>query len=145
MTKRYSSEKDILDLVERFEAGAIERADWKHAEHLTVALFYISRYDPDTAMAKMRTGIFNLLRAFRLDLSKEMPYHETLTVFWMRTVSDFNAAEAESSLPDKANELVARFEKDYPLRFYSRELLFSDKARATFVNGDLMPPANKQC
>jgi hypothetical protein len=138
MTKRYSSEKDILDLVERFEAGAIERADWKHAEHLTVALFYISRNDLDTAMAKMRTGIFNLLRAFRLDLSKEMPYHETLTVFWMRTISDFNAAEAEFSLPDKANELVVRFDKQKPKRNNTREIKKTDKARETFVNGDLI-------
>ena len=136
--RRFETEKEIHDLVRAFDDATVKREDWKHAEHLTVALFYISRYDPDTAMAKMRTGIFNLLRAFRLDLSKEMPYHETLTVFWMRTVSDFNAAEAESSLPDKANELVARFDKDYPLRFYSRELLFSDKARETFVNGDLI-------
>ena len=35
------------------------------------------------------------------------------------------------------NELVARYDKDYPLKFYSPEFLFSDEARAKFVEGDL--------
>ena len=66
-----------------------------------------------------------------------MPYHETLTVFWMKTVADFNASKNGASLLDKANELVAEYDKDYPLRFYSREFLFSDEARAKFVEGDI--------
>lgn len=138
MSKRYTSEKDILDLAARFEAGTIDRADWKHAEHLTVALFYISTNDLETATAKMRSGIYNLLRTFGVDLTREMPYHETLTVFWMRIVADFYASENTSALLDKANELVARYDKDFPLKFYSRELLFSEEARARFVKGDLI-------
>jgi hypothetical protein len=35
--------------------------------------------------------------------------------------------------------MSARFNKDYPLRFYSRELLFSDEARARFVEPDIVP------
>ncbi len=69
-----------------------------------------------------------------------MPYHETLTIFWMRTVADFNASKNGTSLLDKANELVATYDKDYPLKFYSREYLFSEEARARFVEGDLTEP-----
>ena len=137
MIKRNSSEKDVLDLVAAFEAGTISRDKWKHAEHLTVGLYYLSRYDLETAIVEMRTGIFNLLRSFGVDLSKEMPYHETLTVFWMRTIAEFNASKNGASLAEKANELVEKYDKDYPLRFYSREFLFSDEARAGFVEGDL--------
>jgi len=136
--KKFSSEKEILNLVEAFESATISREAWKHAEHLTVALYYTSHHDIDTATEKMRSGILNLLReGFNLDLAKEMPYHETLTVFWMRTVASFNAAKNGDSLVDKANELTDLFDKEYPLRFYSREYLFSDKARAEFVEGDL--------
>lgn len=136
--KRYSSEKEILKLIELFETATISREAWKHAEHLTVALYYITLYDLETATEKMRGGILKLLRdGFNLDLTKEMPYHETLTVFWMRTVANFSASKNGSSLVDKANELIERFDKDYPLRFYSREYLFSDEARAGFVAGDL--------
>jgi hypothetical protein len=135
--KRYTSEKEILNLLESFESATISREAWRHAEHLTVALYYVWHHDLETATAKMRSGIFNLLRAFKVDLTKEMPYHETLTVFWMRTVTVFALSKNGSSLVDKANELIEKFDKDYPLRFYSREFLFSDEARTKFVPGDL--------
>ena len=134
---RFRSEKEIAELVHSFEDATISRDKWKHAEHLTMALHYLTLHDIDTATAKMREGIFKLLNVFEVDLSKEMPYHETLTVFWMRAVAEFNASKNGTSLLDKANELVASYDKDYPLRFYTREYLFSEEARARFVECDL--------
>ncbi|MFN0141612.1 MAG: hypothetical protein ACKVQW_16185 [Pyrinomonadaceae bacterium] len=136
---RYKEEKEIAEVVSGFEDATIARDKWKHAEHLTVALHYLTLYDIETATEKMRSGIFKLLGAFGIDLSKEMPYHETLTVFWMRTVADFTASKNGARLLDKANELVDTFDKDYPLRFYSREYLYSDNARVFFVEADLLP------
>lgn len=134
---RFKTENEIADVVRTFEEATISRDDWKHAEHLTVALHYLCLHDIDTATEKMRAGIFKLLKAFEVDLSKEMPYHETLTVFWMSTVADFNASKNGASLLEKANDLVANYDKEYPLKFYSREYLFSDEARVRFVDGDL--------
>ena len=86
----------------------------------------------------MRDGILNLLvKAFQVDLSKEMPYHETITLFWMRVVAEYNASKNGASLLEKANEVAYKWDKDYPLKFYSRELLFSDEARSRFVEADL--------
>ena len=135
--KIYENETEIKSLVESFENGTISEADWRHAEHLTVALYYLANHDFETALAKMREGIFNLLRAFQVDLSKEMPYHETLTVFWMRAVADFRQSNAARPTVEICNALTAHFDKDYPLKFYSRELLFSERARAAFVEPDL--------
>lgn len=138
MNKKYENESEIFDLVRSFEDATIGRDAWKHREHLVVALYYLTRDDFEAATAKMRSGIFKLLRqAFAVDLTTEMPYHETLTVFWMRTVADFNASKNGTSLLDKVNELTEKYDKDYPLRFYSREHLFSDDARSRFVEGDL--------
>lgn len=134
---RYKTEEEIAEVVRSFEDATVSRDDWRHAEHLTVALHYIGLHDIETATEKMRSGIFKLLGAFGVDLTKEMPYHETLTVFWMRTVADFDASKNGASFLNKANELVAAYDKDYPLKFYSREYLFSDQARAAFVDGDL--------
>jgi len=134
---KYKSENEILTVVRDFQNGTISRDDWRHAEHLTVALYYLSHHDYETALTKMRDGIFNLLRAFEVNLSKEMPYHETLTLFWMRTVADFSNSNNGASMTEKANELVEKFDKDYPLHFYSRERLFSDEARKSFVDEDL--------
>lgn len=138
MLRKYENETEIYDLVRSFEDATISRDDWKHAEHLVVALYYLDSSDIDTATARMRAGIFNLLeKGFGVDLTKEMPYHETITVFWMRTVAEFNASKNGASLVEKANEMVGLYDKDYPLEYYSRERLFSDEARARFVEGDL--------
>ncbi len=136
--KRYNSEEEILEVVRGFENGTIARADWRHAEHLTVALYYVlhSPTLPDAA-DKMRVGIFNLLKSFGVDLSVEMPYHETLTVFWIRAVSDFAKTKNGASIVDICNELIEIFDKDYPLKFYSRERLFSDEARKNFIESNL--------
>jgi hypothetical protein len=136
---KYTTENEIMAVVRGFEDATIARGVWKHAEHLVVALYYATTHPSvDDAIETMRRGLFNLLtEGFKVDLTKEMPYHETLTVFWMRTVADFNAARTGMSLVDKTNEVIETFDKDYPLRYYSREYLFSDEARGRFVDGDL--------
>ena len=137
MTK-YKSDDEIEALVNAFEDASIARGVWKHAEHLVVALYYVTKYDLEPARKKMRDGLFHLLtEGFKVDLTKEMPYHETLTMFWMLTVNKFARENTNLGLTEKANVLVEKFDKDYPLKFYTRELLFSDEARAKFVDPDL--------
>ena len=131
--KRFKTEKDILDVVKNFENCTIRREDWRHAEHLTVALYYLSNHDYATAYEKMRGGIFNLLKSFEIDLSKETPYHETLTVFWLKTVNEFRRSKENCSIVEICNKLTEKFDKDYPLKFYTRERLFSDEARKRFI------------
>ena len=134
----YKNENEILKIVRAFENGTISRSEWRHTEHLTAAFYYAFHHDFETALAKMRDGIFNLLKAFEVDLSKEMPYHETLTVFWMRTIYDLTKNQSKDSFVETANlVLEACGDKDLPLKFYSREFLFSDEARRNFVEGDL--------
>ena len=135
---RYKTEEEIPALLRSFEDASIARGARKHAEHLVVALCYMDRHDLAAATDLMRKGIFNLLvHGFKVDLTKEMPYHETLTVFWMRTVAGFTAERRGTTLVERANELVELYDKDYPLTFYSRDHLFSDEARAAFVEPDL--------
>jgi len=135
---KYKTKNEILAVVRGFENGTIAREDWRHAEHLTVALYYLLHHDFDSALMKMRDGIFNLLKSFKVDLKKEMPYHETLTIFWLRTITDFAESKNGALIVETCNELVEKFDKDYPFRFYSREFLFSDEAREKFVEPDLI-------
>jgi hypothetical protein len=144
MTRKYETEKDVRDLVRSFEAATISRDEWKHPEHLIVALYYVSHYDVETAIDKMRSGILNLLaNGFGVDLSKEMPYHETITVFWIRSVAAFHTASNGKPLGVKIAEMVAKFDKEYLLTFYSRELIFSDHARKELVEPDIAQLSTK--
>ncbi len=128
-----------MDIVRSFENGTISRERWKHAEHLIVAFYYIKNSSSLVeATEKMRDGIFNLLKSFGVDLEKEMPYHETMTRFWMKVVDDFTKVQNGYSVVEAANLILENFgDKDLPLKFYSRELLFSDAARSEFVEPDL--------
>ncbi len=137
MLRKYKNEAEIYELLRLFETGTISRGEWKHAEHLVVALCYLKEMSLDGAIVKMREGILNLLRAFEVDLKKEMPYHETITVFWMRTAYGYMLMNEKLSLVEMANGLCELFDKDHPLKFYSRELLFSNRARAEYVEPDL--------
>jgi hypothetical protein len=138
MINKYEHESEVLALVRSFESATVSRDDWKHAEHLVVGLYYLTINDLETATDKMRDGILNLLvKGFGVDLTKEMPYHETITVFWMHTLDGYNRSKKGVSLLDRANEVVNKWDKDYPLRFYSRERLFSDEARARFLDADI--------
>lgn len=134
---KYKNEGEIYGLLESFETATISRDKWKHAEHLVVALCYLRDDTLDGATVKMRNGIFNLLKAFGVDLEKEMPYHETITVFWMRTAYAYMLMNENLSFVEMANGLCELYDKDHPLKFYSRELLYSDRARAEFIGPDL--------
>ena len=137
MIRKYKNEAEIYELLRLFETGTISRDDWKHAEHLVVALCYLKGSTLDEATGRMRSGIFNLLGAFGVDLTKEMPYHETITVFWMRTAYAYMLMNENLSFVEMANGLCELYDKDHPLKFYSRDLLFSDRARAEFIEPDL--------
>ena len=115
----------------------LPKSEWTHEAHLAACIWLILER-PDIAPEAQLPAI---IRAYNVATGvvndDTQGYHETLTVFWMRTVGDFNASKNGTSLLEKANEMVAKFDKDYPLRFYSREFLFSDEARARFLEGDL--------
>lgn len=135
---RFRDEREIYELVAEFEAATLDRNAWRHAEHLAVALVYIVKYGEADALEKMRSGLFILLeKGFGVDLTIEMPYHETLTVFWIKAVDRFNAARMSASLLERANQLIETHDKDLPLKYYTREALFSDEARRVFVQGDI--------
>ncbi|MEJ7862944.1 MAG: hypothetical protein WKF90_15040 [Pyrinomonadaceae bacterium] len=136
--KKYTSEPEILALAREFENGTISRDKWNHAEHLTVGFYFIKNSSSlPEATDRMRGGILNLLKSFGVDLLKEMPYHETLTCFWMQAIDSFTRSNVNTSIVEVCNELVLELGKDLPLKFYSRELLFSEKVRAEFVEPDL--------
>lgn len=134
---KYKSKTELTEIVKKFETCTFARDDWRHADHLVVGNHYLSENDFDTALTKMRGGIFKLLRSFAVDLNVEMPYHETLTIFWLKTIDDFRQTKSGASNLEICNEIIENFDKDYPLKFYSRNILFSEEARKSFVNGDL--------
>jgi len=134
MTQHFKSDDEIRSLVESFEACTIHPAEFRHYQHLTVALWYVWSLSYEEAVAKMTTGIRRLAQAYG-----KMGYHETITLFWLRIVSEFSI-EPTDSLTATANRMIQKYNnKDYILEYYSSELLDSEKAKSEWVEPDLKP------
>ena len=137
MTEYFKTDDEIRSLVESFEACTIHPAEFRHYQHLTVALWYIWYLPYKSAVEKMTSGIRRLAAVYG-----KTGYHETITLFWLRIVSDF-AAERADSVATTANRLIEKYNnKDFIHEYYSAELLATDKAKSEWVEPDLkhLPP-----
>ena len=106
-----------------FETGGVTPADFNHVAHVRVAWVYLRE----------------AIRGFAAAAGASQKYHETITVLWMRLLADVKARGASGELADVLREHPALADKDLPLRYYSRERLFSDEARAAWVEPDRQP------
>ena len=68
-------------------------------------------------------------------------YHHSITVFYLAVIADFCREQRELAPHERVTALLASplADKNYPLTFYSRELLFSAAARRDWVAPDLKP------
>jgi hypothetical protein len=109
------------------EEGAIA-IRFGHREHLRMA--WLRRGDEDRAVA--------LFRGVAAAHGQPERYHETLTRFWLALVRRADELVAPASFDDLLSGHPQLAEKELPLRHYSRESLFSDRARREFVEPDLV-------
>ena len=92
MNAAFGTQADILNVVRGFEDRTLPKEQWTHEAHLVTAVWYHANYSADEAICFLRSGIiaFNLAKG-----GKNTPqdgYHETLTLFWCKTVNDFVSA-----------------------------------------------------
>lgn len=133
-----SAEDRVVSLTRAFEEGTLPIAEWTHAAHLSVALGYVRSLGAPRALERMRGA----LKEYN---AKHMPtrvgYHETITRAWIAVIDDFIAREDRGQpLSELAERLVTAVgDKDFLLRFYARDRLFSDEARAGWVAPDVAP------
>jgi hypothetical protein len=130
----------IDQLIAAFQACTLPKADWTHQAHLRVGLWHVYRYGADEALARLRQGIRRLNESHGTANTDTGGYHETITRVFVLVMDGFLAAADRSrSLDDLTADLIARYPtSDLPLRYYSRERLFSVQARRAWVEPDLV-------
>ncbi|BAZ15017.1 hypothetical protein NIES4071_68870 [Calothrix sp. NIES-4071] len=136
-TPTYNSLSEIENLVAAFNNCTLARSEWTHAAHLTVALWYLKNYELQEATKRIRRGIQKYNAAIGIQITLNSGYHETITLFWIQVVESFLFSVEAKSILQQANELVCTFDPNFPLQYYSRDLLMSWKARANWVEPDL--------
>ena len=121
-------------------ACTLTRPEWTHEAHLAACLYIVAER-PDIAAER---DLPALIRSFNESVggvnSDSEGYHETITQCFLRGVRGFlERTDAGLPLVEKVNGLLSCAEgrRDWPLRFYSAELLFSKEARLGWVEPDL--------
>jgi hypothetical protein len=136
----FHSDAEIEHLGEGLLACTLERREWTHEAHLAATTYLLTRR-PDIDIDRELPGI---IRRFNESVggvnSDTEGYHETITRAFLHGVRLFlGEADPSEPLHDLVNELLLSpmGRRDWPLRFYSAERLFSVEARRKFVPPDL--------
>ncbi|MEG4814823.1 hypothetical protein [Microcoleus sp. K5-D4] len=142
MTKKtiiYLSPKEIDSVIHAFQECNLSRSQWTHEAHLTVALWYLFYDSEQEAINAIRNGIKRYNSVQGIETTKNSGYHETLTLFWVRTIHRYLADESRNrSIVHLANGLIAKYaDRTLPFRYYTRDRLMSWEARNNWVEPDL--------
>jgi hypothetical protein len=130
----FKDDTEISELVRTFEKCEIHPAEFKHYQHLAVALWYLKHHPYEAASERMRGGIQRLAAAYG-----KTGYHETITVFWLKMVYSFLLrANSGATMFELANQVASEYgNKSVIAEYYSEEILASVKAKNEWVEPDL--------
>lgn len=102
---RYQSEDEIVNVVRAFESCETGANDFRHPEHLAVAVWFLHKMDRNAALDRMRAGLLRFLKHHEEDTSK---YTETVTVFYIDKIAEkLNELGPDVSVVEKCNTVLA--------------------------------------
>ena len=124
---------------EGFLARTLPKPEWTHEAHIgTTCWILLERGD-----IQPERDLPGLIRRYNESVggvnSDSEGYHETITQLFIRTLRAALAGSDGQGLAERVNAVLLspQGRRDWPLRFYSRELLFSKEARLGWVEPDL--------
>jgi hypothetical protein len=129
------------ELVTAFTACTLPRAAWTHTAHLSVGAWAVERHGARAALDLLRAGITRLNEHHGTANTPTGGYHETITAAYVTLIAAFLRTCPETTLEARAHALLASplAARSALLRHWSKELLFSPRARAEWVPPDLEP------
>ena len=136
----FTTDAEIEHLAEALLARSLPREEWTHEAHLG-ATTYLLTGRPDVDLDTELPGIIRRYNESVGGVNSDTEgYHETITRSFLHGVRLFLVkADRDAALHELVNALLRSpmGSRDWPLRFYSRERLFSVEARRNFVAPDI--------
>jgi hypothetical protein len=137
----FLSDAEIVRLGEGLLACSLLKEEWTHEAHLAACMYLLPErpdIDVDPEIAKLISRFNESVGGLNDD---QGGYHDTITRAYVAGVRLFLRTHPEGGLVARANALLVSpmGQRDWPLGFYSRELLFSVPARRAFVEPDRAP------
>lgn len=122
-------------------ARTLPKAEWTHEAHLAACVWLLLER-PDILPERDLPDIIRTYNVAAGGVNDDSQgYHETLTQLYIRAVRSFLDGREPAALVDTVNALLisAVAPRDWPLRHYSSDRLFSVAARRGWVEPDLLP------
>ena len=137
----FERDSDVRTLGERLLACTLPREAWTHESHLGACLWLLTERPDVDIDAEIATVIRRFNESVGGVNDDHSGYHDSITRAYVAGVRLFLSTTAETGLVARVNALLLSDigRRDWPLRFYSPELLFSVPARRGFVEPDLAP------
>ncbi len=137
----FERDSEIRAIGEGLLACALPREAWTHEAHLGACLWLLTERRDIDVDAEIAGVIRRLNESVGGVNDDTQGYHDSITRAYVAGVRLFLAQTAETDLAERVNALLLSDmgRRDWPLRFYSRERLFSVEARRQFVEPDLGP------
>ncbi|HEY0321426.1 MAG TPA: hypothetical protein VGC66_10750 [Pyrinomonadaceae bacterium] len=133
----YRSDDELRLLAEGFESCSLPDESFDHHAHLAVAIWYLSNMSVEETTAKMREGLLRFLAHYEVDPQK---YNETITQFWVKRLYKLlSETDSNLTLAERANQTIeSAGDSKIVFLYYSRRRVFSEEARTSWVEPDLM-------
>jgi len=140
LPRLFHADAEIEHIGEGLLVCTLPKAEWTHEAHLAVTTWLLLR-QPEIEIDRELPGIIRRYNESVGGVNSDTEgYHETITRTFLSGARLF-LAEADLSQPlhELVNELLLSpmGRRDWPLRYYSPQLLFSVEARHSFVSPDL--------
>ncbi len=137
----FERDSDIRAIGTGFLACTLPREAWTHEAHLGACLWLVSERPDIDIDAEIATIIRRYNESVGGVNDDTQGYHDSITRAYVAGVRLFLAETTETGLAARVNAMLRSDvgSRDWPLRFYSRDLLFSVAARRGFVEPDLTP------
>lgn len=136
----FASDAEIEHLGEGLLACTLAREEWTHEAHLAATTYLLVRR-PEIDLDEELPGIISRFNESVGGVNSDTEgYHETITRVFLHGVRLFLIeARAGARLHEIVNDLrlSPMGRRDWPLRFYTRERLFTVEARRTYVTPDV--------
>ena len=138
--RRFLSDEAITRVGEGLIACTLPREEWTHEAHLAATTYLITRkpkIDLDRDLAMIISRYNESVGGTNSDTEG---YHDTITRAYLHGIRLFlSEADRTRPLHELVNELLMSpmGQRDWPLRFWSKDLLMSTEARRRFVAPDL--------
>jgi len=141
LPRLFEHDSEIRVLGEGLLACALPREAWTHEAHLGACLWLLSERPDIDIDAQIGTIIRRFNESVGGVNDDTQGYHDSITRAYVAGVRLFLSQTDETGLAARVNALLVSDmgRREWPLRFYSRERLFSVEARRGFVEPDLDP------